>query len=425
MAWEGAVVDVTDSPPTACGRPLEGATPVDRQSRIHGVRWVEDGAIDATPRQPAQPTKTSRLIAAALALPGVLCSAPALAESPPEHGLVSFKLLNYQDEQPGLKRIRVRAPALLVSAPIASKWSIDASAVHDSVSGASPRYYSDVSGASRMHDTRRAFDAKLTRYFERAAIGVGISHSKEHDYLSRAVSIDGRIASADHNTTWNFGLGYASDRIDPVNQIVVGEHKRSTDLLLGITQAWSQRDLVQANLTLGQGRGYYNDPYKLYDERPRSRRQQIGLLRWNHRLTEVPATLRSSYRYYQDSFGIRAHTLEAVWVQALSPSLTVEPLLRYYTQRSASFYFDPVANASLYPAPLGNPTYYSNDQRLSAFGALTWGFKVGWQINPQWSTDVKLERYEQRSAWRLGGQGSPGLAPFSATWLQLGLSSTF
>jgi len=387
---------------------------VDRQSRIRGVRSQNPTACGA-----------SRLIVAALALPGVLLSPSAQAENPPEKSTISFKLLNYQDEQPGLKRIRVRAPALAISAPIASKWSIDASAVHDEVSGASPRYYSDVSGASRMRDSRQAVDAKLTRYFDRAAVGVGISQSREHDYRSRAVSMDGRLASEDHNTTWNAGIGHSSDRIDPVNQIVTNERKHSTELLVGVTQAWSTRDLVQANLTLGQGRGYYNDPYKLYDERPRSRRQQIGLLRWNHRLTAVPATVRSSYRYYQDSFGIRAHTAEAVWVQALSPSLTVEPVLRYYTQRAARFYFDPVADAAVYPAPLGNPAYYSNDQRLSAFGAITWGVKLGWQINPQWSTDVKLERYEQRSAWRLGGQGSPGLAPFTATWLQFGLNSTF
>jgi Protein of unknown function (DUF3570) len=367
----------------------------------------------------------TRLLAAVLALPGVLHPAPACAEDPPEKTTLSFKLLNYQDQQPGLKRVQVRAPALMVSAPVASKWSVEASAVHDEVSGASPRYYSDVSGASRMRDERNAFAGKVTRYFERAAVGVGVSSSKEHDYRSRAVSIDARWSSADHNTAWNAGLGHASDRIDPVNQIVTNERRRSTDLVVGVTQAWSQRDLVQASLTLGQGRGYYNDPYKLYDERPRTRRQQIGLLRWNHRLTPWPATLRGSYRYYQDSFGIRAHTVDAVWVQPVAPNVTIEPLLRYYTQRAARFYYDPVADPAVYPAPLGTPTFMSTDQRLSAFGAITWGLKLVWQVTPQWSTDLKLERYEQRSGWRLGGQGSPGLAPFTATWLQFGLTSTF
>jgi hypothetical protein len=67
----------------------------------------------------------------------------------------------------------------------------------------------------------------------------------------------------------------------------------------------------------------------------------------------------------------------------------------------------------------------STDQRLSAFGALTWGARLDWKISPRWSADLKFERYEQRSGWRLGGDGSPGIAPFTANWLQVGLSSTF
>ena len=100
-------------------------------------------------------------------------------------------------------------------------------------------------------------------------MGLGLSLSKENDYRSRALSLDTRIASADNNTTWNFGIGRANDRIDPSNQRVSDERKRTGDYLIGVTQAWSPRDLVQANLTLSRGQGYFNDPYKTYDARPR------------------------------------------------------------------------------------------------------------------------------------------------------------
>jgi hypothetical protein len=39
--------------------------------------------------------------------------------------------------------------------------------------------------------------------------------------------------------------------------------------------------------------------------------------------------------------------------------------------------------------------------------------------------DVKGEYYEQRAGWRLGGTGSPGLLPFKATFVQLGLTKKF
>ena len=374
---------------------------------------------------------TGSIVAAALALPGIVATvaavapAPAQAESAPEQGVVGLKYLDYNESQPGLKRIKVRAPSAYLLTPIGSKWSLEGSAVHDDVSGASPRYYSDVSGASVMHDKRNAGDVKLTRYFDRSAFGLGGSYSKEHDYLSRGLSFDGRVASADNNTTYNAGLGYSDDRINPVNLKVVNEKKRTTDLAAGVTQAWSSRDLVQANLTMGFGRGYFSDPYKLYDIRPNKRNTKALLLRWNHRGEDWVGTLRSSYRYYTDSFGVRAHTAELAWVQTVSNAVTFTPLLRYYTQRAASFYYDPSTSSSTYPGPDVWTTYMSNDQRLSAFGALTWGLKVDWKINERWNADIKYERYQQRSDWRVGGDGSPGVAPFSANWLQLGLSAAF
>ena len=39
--------------------------------------------------------------------------------------------------------------------------------------------------------------------------------------------------------------------------------------------------------------------------------------------------------------------------------------------------------------------------------------------------DASYVRYEQRGDWRLGGHGSPGLAPFSAQWFEVGVACTF
>jgi hypothetical protein len=53
------------------------------------------------------------------------------------------------------------------------------------------------------------------------------------------------------------------------------------------------------------------------------------------------------------------------------------------------------------------------------------GAKLEWRIDSRWSADFKYERYEQRSNWRLGGNGSPGLARLSADILQIGFSRRF
>jgi hypothetical protein len=367
---------------------------------------------------------------AALALPGVM-AAPAVAESVPESAFVAAKVQAYNDWQPGLDRITVVAPSLYVLAPFAGSWSIESTLVHDSISGASPRWHTSISGASHMKDERTAVDVKITRYFDRWSLGLRGSNSTENDYQSNAVALEARLSSPDNNTTWVAGVGVTRDTINPVNELVVNEKKSVTDLMLGVTQTWTKNDLLQANLSYIRGRGYFNDPYKLADIRPRSRDQTVALLRWNHFIEGENAmlagsTVRSSYRYYTDTFGVRAHTAQLEWVKPINDRFSVIPSARYYTQGAASFYFDPVYDPVIgEPFPVGSPRFFSPDTRLSAYGAITLGAKLEWRIDQRWTTDIKYERYEQRSGWRLGGNGSPGLARFSAQFVQLGISRRF
>lgn len=371
--------------------------------------------------------RAGAIIAAALALPGVV----AHADSAPEHGEVAVKYLDYKDSQPGLDRIKVSAPSIYVLAPLSPKWSVEGSFVSDSVSGATPRYHSAISGATlHMTDERHAGDIKVTRYEDRSTYSIGLSKSKEHDYDSSAISFGASFSSDDNNRSWNIGLGYASDKISSTNDVLLHEKKRTTELMVGVTQALTANDIAQLNFTVNSGRGYFSDPYKTPDARPDKRDQFILLTRWNHHFADWGSTLRSSYRYYHDSFGINAHTFGAEWVQPLGGRVTVTPSLRFYSQSAAKFYYDPVYDPSVgEPYPPGYftnpPEFVSPDQRLSAFGAVTVGLKVAVQLTPDWSTDFKAERYEQRSNWRIGGNGSTGIDPFNATFLQVGVNKRF
>ena len=379
--------------------------------------------------QPGTRNGVGAITLAALALPGVMVNA-VRAENAPEEGVIAVKYQTYKDSQPNLDRIKVSAPSLYVMAPIAGAWSVEASVVQDNISGATPRWHTSVTGASIMHDRRVASDVKLTRYFDRAAIGIRGAYSDENDYRSKAVAIDARYSSADNNTTWVAGLGTSRDAINPVNQKVENERKSVIEGMIGVVQALSKNDLAQVNLTYVRGRGYFSDPYKLVDERPREKNQTIGLVRWNHFIEGNSTTLRSSYRFYNDSFGVQAHTLGLEWVVPIAERFVVTPSARYYTQRKASFYFDPVYDPEIgepYPAgySANPPTYYSADARLSSYGAFTVGGKFEWRIDKLWSADLKYELYQQRSSWRLGGGGSPGLQTFKAQFAQIGISRRF
>ncbi len=374
--------------------------------------------------------QSASILLAALALPGITLPEPALAQSVPEQGAISVKYLDYRDRQPNLDRINVRSPSVSLLVPVAGKWAIQADLVTDSISGASPRFHTAISGASNFSDFRRAADLAVTRYFPRASLKLAVGRSGEHDYVSRYAASELNLSSQDQNTTFAFGLGVSNDTINPVNRIVVEERKHTNDVLLGITQVLGQADVAQVVLTHVRGRGYFNHPYKFVDNRPRDHDQTSVLLRWNHHSTRLGGSNRLSYRYYTSSYGINAHTVTEEFEKPLSNGWTITPSLRLYSQSAADFYFDPVYDRRFGPPfppgfVFGAGQIVSADQRLSAFGAVTIGLKVAKQLGPNSTLDVKWEGYRQRSNWRQFGSGSPLLQDFSAKSFQIGITHTW
>ncbi len=375
------------------------------------------------------------VLAASLLLPGLaMVSGAVQAESAPEQGLIALKVAHYSDRQPGWERVTVRSPQLYALVPLAGDWSLEGSWVGDSVSGATPRLHTFESGATpSMEDYRKVADVKVTRYFSRAAVSVGLTHSTEHDYISRALGLEARVSSDDNNTTWSLGYGTARDAIDNTfsDGAVTDQTKRTDEWMVGLTQVVTPNDIVQINLTRSLGRGYFNDPYKDFDERPDFRNTSIALVRWNHHIDSVDLSVRSSYRAYADSFGVRSHTLGLELVKSFD-RWTFTPGVRAYTQSAADFYFDPVVDAKGVPSPVLTRRFairltdlYSADQRLAAFGALTAGIKVAYAIDPLTQVDFKLENYRQRASLAWGGGGSPYLEPLSAVSMQFGVARKF
>lgn len=371
------------------------------------------------------PSVGGAILLAALALQGV--TGAARAEAPPDQGSIAVKYLDYRDWQPGLDRITVHSPAVGVLVPIAGAWSLEASMVSDSISGATPRYHTAISGASVMHDHRNAEDVNLTRYFSQGTASIGVAHSGEDDYQSRSVSLGGTLSTESKNTTANFGVAVDNDTVNPRNHITNDARKHGLHWLLGVTQILTQNDIVQLDLTHTMEQGYLSDPYKILDNRPDERSENTVAVRWNHHFEGTNGTTRFGYRYYADTYEIKSHTFSLEYVQPLPGGWTVTPALRLYSQSAASFYFGPNYDPNYgEPVPVGFSfapnALISEDQRLSAFGARTIGLKVEKQFAHDIKLDLKVEDYQQRGNWALFGSGSTGLAPFYARIVEVGLS---
>ncbi|HEV8500766.1 MAG TPA: DUF3570 domain-containing protein [Casimicrobiaceae bacterium] len=366
-------------------------------------------------------TRANPLLAAALALPGIVPTA-ALAQSMPDQGIFALKYLDYRDWQPGADRMTVRSPSMYVLAPFAGQWTVEGSLVYDAMSGASPLYFNTLSGASGLGvtDYRTAGDVKVTRYFDRYSIGVGGAYSHERDYISRAGSLDVRWWTADKNVTLDFGFAGDADYIHPSARELDNGRRDTLDFLAGVTVNLSPLDLVQSTITYSTGHGYYSDPYKPLDTRPGERRVFAWQTRYNHYFAQPDATLQLGYRYLGDSFGGESHAFDVAWAQALPGSVTLTPSLRYYTQSAADFWFGPP-----YPQGFVVGQNFTADTRLSAFGAFTAGLGVVKALADGWTVDLRFDFYRQRAGWRAFGTGSEGIEPFSARWIAAGVSRAF
>lgn len=353
----------------------------------------------------------------------------------PNATLIQFKYLYYRDYQDSGNRMTVNTPALYLLAPISESWVFEIGALYDDVSGASPYYHTVLSGASGVGitDGRAAGDISVTKYFSRTAVTLRAGYSTENDYKSRAGGVMLRHATPDQNTTFTVGVGYTDDLVSPFVGPQFTRSKTTVDGVLGLGQVLSRNDAAQINLYYARQSGYLTDPYKALfgvDQRPDSRDLFAAFFRLNHYFEGLDAALRSTYRYYTDDWEVNAHTVTLEWAQGLPYGFTLTPSLRYTTQSAAYFYYDPVYDPVLgAPFPPGyasNPNgFYSSDQRLSAFGGITPGLKLAKSFTGGWTIDGKAEYYEQRSDWRIGGDGSPGLQDFKAQMYQVGVSRKF
>jgi hypothetical protein len=372
------------------------------------------------------PVKNTRVIGAALTAAAMLLPSarPAMADAAPEKSIIAFKYLNYKDWQPDGDRMNIKATSMRVMTPIAGKWALDFTGTIDSVGGASPHCYT-VSAASVNHDVRKAGDLSVTRYLSSGTLTAGTSWSVENDYSSKSVSLQGGLSTPSKNTTVTLGGSYTSDNINPTNHSYgfYTEHKKTYAMIVGLTQIMSKNDIVQFNLGRSVGVGYFSDPYKINDKRPRHRNYTTIMGRWNHYFEPTEGVLKLSYRYYTDTYGIKSHTLGSEYMQPLPNGFSVTPSVRYYSQSTANFYIPTDSPDSITPDVVY--TTFSEDQRLSAFGAVTLGLKVSKHISDGWLVDARYDRYMQRGDWGINGKGDPGLDKFDASFVQLGIAKEF
>lgn len=359
------------------------------------------------------------LTTSALALPGVTALTIAKADTPPANRVLSYRASSYQED--GLDndflligsadRYDIKIHQLRFAAPVGDRSSFSLESSYESMSGSSPWYtvasvngdtQVAMSGAS-IYEKRRDVTAAARRYFDNGNLGLSFTVSNENDYRSNSTAIDGSYTLANNATTISAGLAYSDDEINPTDadrfNRIRSADKTNTSAFISLTQILNQFSIVQSGISTARSAGYLSDPYKLADRRPAERNQFTWMTSWRRYFRDQQAALHADYRFYDDDYGIRSHTIEFSWHKTFKRQISLVPNIRYYRQTSADFFTSTTDFAQQFELN-------SSDYRLSQYDALSAGLRINVEVG-DYTFIVSGERYAA------SGSQSPALIDFT------------
>jgi len=367
----------------------------------------------------------------------VACSAPPLAAQSDTTESEKFDvdfLLSYYDQDgdhsavtggTGTEELQVFSPVIVLGWRVNDNWTISADLGIDQISSASiGNIQSGVSGASiPASDTRTFGTVKAARNFGNHIVGMQIGAANEFDYGSMSFGLDYSINLLKGNTTLSGSFRHYDDTVDlyDIDGINQGEADRTTtDGFVTWSQVLGRRTVGSAELFFSAQSGFLSTPFhevilmngdrtteRLPDQRDRF---AIGL-RLNHSFS--PSIVqRVSYRYYDDNWGIAAHSIELETHFRLSGprEMWVFPILRYHTQTGAD-YFGETGTFT------GNEDFLTSDWDLAEIATTKIG--VGWTVlalpGEEWMLD--LNRFEVRGTFYDRDDGLQGFTTsFAFGW---------
>jgi hypothetical protein len=222
-------------------------------------------------------------------------------------------------------------------------------------------------------------------------VGGSLSFSHEYDYSSIGLGIHGSKTSKDENREFSVKLQAYLDSwrvILPVELRTSGRKdeggspRNSYSASFEFSQVVSQHfqlslmmDLVTQSGLLGTSyqRVYFKNGGENFEHLPDQRLKIPVGIRANYFLNDR-IIVRSSYRYYSDDWGVKAHTAELELPFKVTPFFSVSPFYRYYTQTAADYFAPYAIHAS-------TDKFYTSDYDLSAFNSSYAG--AGFRFTPE------------------------------------------
>ena len=258
--------------------------------------------------------------------------------------------------------VTASGPAVLIRKSLFDTVSVTGSYFVDMVSNAS---IDVVTTASPYHETRTERGLGLDYVYHDAQVSMSGTSSKEPDYSADSASLDVSQEVFGGMTTVSAGYTHGWDTVGKHNTPSFSADASHWQYRAGVTQVLTPRWLMSLNLEAISDQGYLGSPYRVArvfgaavpERDPGTRTSRAAKLRvigdigWR-------SSVNAEYRYFWDTWGIRAHTVELGASRHMGERWLLDASMRYYSQGKALFYSD---NSTLQTA------YVSRNRELGTF----------------------------------------------------------
>jgi hypothetical protein len=295
--------------------------------------------------------------------------------------------------------VRATGPAVLLRKSLGERVSVSGQYYIDAVSNAS---IDVVTYASPFKEKRTAVDVGADFLVRDTILSLSYNRSEEPDYIAEGFGADVSTEVYGGMTTVSMGFTRSRDLVG--QKLTPGWIDRAAhwQYRAGVTQILSPRWLVSLNAEAVSDEGFLGSPYRaaivfgaaVPERNPRTRTSRAIKLRSINDTSALVArsSLRLEYRYYWDTWDVKASTWEIGVAKHLEPRLIVEGLVRGYSQTRALFYSDNAQSETV---------FVSRNRQLSTFSTTAVGGKVTytWPGMPA-GTELRLTGSFERKQFR-------------------------
>jgi uncharacterized protein DUF3570 len=287
----------------------------------------------------------------------------------------------------------ITGESVLVRKKFSENFAVEANYFVDKVSGAS---IDVLSQASVIKDERKQKSLSVDYIHDKTQYNVSYTNSKERDYISNTTHVSLSQDMFGDLTTVSLGFTYSHNTVGEndgtANVPVISwlGHATSRSFEGGLSQIVTKNLIAGVTVEVITDQGLLSNPYRsirfLDPSVPLGYSLGTQVYPNTHTSTAVEtrakyylpyrAAASVSYRYFSDTWGIRANTIELGYTQPISNKWIFEGRVRHYSQNAATFYSD------LFPFA-GSQNFEGRDQNLAASTNNTFDGKVTWAFAPE------------------------------------------